>query len=72
MGRLSKVQLVFHCLLGFKLYVQFIEGNEETGTHSDDEVQLAEELRETNVMGDDSLQLEQVICLLAFVAIKEF
>ncbi|KAI9117767.1 hypothetical protein K1719_011182 [Acacia pycnantha] len=37
-----------------------IEGSEESATHSDDEeVQLAEELRDTNVMGDDSLQLEQ-------------
>lgn len=53
--------------------MQFIEGSEETGTHSDDEeVQLAVELRETNVMGDDSLQLEQVISALALVAIKEF
>ncbi|XP_054793022.1 serine/threonine-protein kinase rio2 [Prosopis cineraria] len=39
---------------------RFIEGSEEMGTHSDDDgIELAEDFRETNVIGDDSLQLEQ-------------
>ncbi|XP_028790040.1 serine/threonine-protein kinase rio2 [Neltuma alba] len=38
---------------------RFIEGEEEMGTHSDDVVELAEDMRETNVIGDESLQLEQ-------------
>lgn len=50
--------------------MQFIEGSEDTGTHSDDEVvELAEGLRETDAIGDDSLLLEQVMSV-RFCCIK--
>lgn len=45
--------------------MQFIEGSEERDTNSDGEgVELVADMKEKNIIDDDSLQLEQVISTL--------